>query len=268
MPHSTGVVVQPRLERVENNLKYPKRTPKQQGEIQRLYDQAKLQYNQSSWSSSIGILLSARVLPTVTKIVSLGLGSLYEKSKDQPRRLKQLAMLLGLAEYLRSASTAEINIYAQDPGFTKADEALLRRMGVRVLKTTSPSDLGEAGRVIDGETLVYSPFLTIEAYELLLGTCTMGLLVGDDFNALRSKWEKRTAEHRQVEHLVKSGVSQYQKRSINGDGFWSDNDRPFPMALYSRDHRVRRQAGAKDQGSRNEFSPDIQLRGDTPRARL
>ncbi|KAK8127730.1 hypothetical protein PG984_008838 [Apiospora sp. TS-2023a] len=268
MPHSTRVVVQSQLERAENNLKYPKRIPKQQGEIQRLYDQAKLQYNQSSWSSSIETLLGAKVLPTVTKIVSLGLGSLHEKSKDQPRRLKQLAMLLGVAEYLRSASTVEINLYAQDPGFTKADEALLRSMGVQVLKTASPSDLGEAGRVIDGETLVYSPFLTIEAYELLLATCAMGLLVGDDFNALRSKWEKRTAEHRQVEHLVKSGVSQYQKRSIKGDGFWSDNDRPFPMALYSRDHRVRRQVGAKDLGSRNQFLPDSQLRRETTRARL
>lgn len=213
-------------------------------------------------------LLSAKHLPTVTKIVSLGIGSLHEKSKDQPRRLKQLAMLLGVAECLRSASPAEINIYAQDPSFTRADEALLRTMGVQVLKTTSPSDLGEAGRVIDKETLVYSPFLTIEAYELLLGTCTMDLLVGDDFDTLCSKWKKRTAEHRQVEHLMKSGVSQYQRRNISGNGFWADDDTPFPMALYSRVDCIKGRKGTKKQGSRNQSSPDIGIRGETPRARL
>ncbi|KAK7927291.1 hypothetical protein PG985_004289 [Apiospora marii] len=268
MLQSPGFVYQPRLHKTENSVKYPKRTPKQQGEIQRLYDEAKLQYDQSSWSSSIEALLGAKSLPAITKIVSLGLGSLYEKSKDQPRRLKQLAMLLGVAEYLRSASCPEINIYAQDPSFTKADEALLRSMGVQVLKTTSPADLGEAGRVIDERTLVYSPFLTIEAYELLLGTCTVDLLVGDDFNALRSKWKKHTAEHRQVEHLMKSCVSQYQRRSISGNGFWRDDDRHFPMALYNRGHHIRRQTGAKDQSSRNQLLPDIQPRGETPRARL
>ncbi|KAK7956337.1 uncharacterized protein PG986_005559 [Apiospora aurea] len=123
-------------------------------------------------------------------MVSLGLGILYEKSRDQPRRLKQLAMLLGIADYLRSTSTPEIIVYAQDPNFTKADETRLRSLGVQVLKTSSPSDLGEAGRVIDERTLVYSPFLTVAAHELLLKTSAMDLLVGDDFNALRSKWEK------------------------------------------------------------------------------
>lgn len=268
MHYTTGFVNRPRIQGMGDSLKHPKRIPKQQGEIQRLYDEAKLQYDQSSWSSSIEALLNAKNLPTITNIVSLGLGSLYEKSRDQPRRLKQLAMLLGVAEFLRSARSPEINIYAQDPSFTKADEALLRGMGVQVLKTTSPSDLGEAGRFIDEKTLVYSPFLTIEAYELLLETCMVDLLVGDDFNALRSKWKKHTTGHRQVAHLMRSGVSQYHRRSIIGDGFWRDNDRHFPMALYSRGHRAKGQTGAKDQGSRIQFSPDLQPRGETPLARL
>ncbi|KAK8080404.1 hypothetical protein PG997_008222 [Apiospora hydei] len=269
MPHSTVSVDQPRSYRADNTAKYPKRAPKQHGEIRRLYDETKLRYDQSSWSSSIQTLLSGKNRPVVSNIVSLGLGSLYEKSRDQPRRLKQLAMLLGIADYLRSTGTPEIIVYAQDPNFTKADETLLRSLGVQVLKTSSPSDLGEAGRVIDERTLVYIPFLTVAAYELLLRTCAMDLLVGDDFNVLRSKWEKRTAEHKQVELLMKSGVSRYQRRSINGDGFWGEGDRHFPMALYYRPaHSVRGQAGTQKKASRSQFDQDTRLRDGTLHTRL
>ncbi|KAK8119427.1 uncharacterized protein PG998_004053 [Apiospora kogelbergensis] len=270
MPHYLVLVDQPQLKRSgTRTTNQPKRISKQQGEIQRLYDDAKLRYNQSSWSSLLETLLSAKNRPTVNKIVSLGLGSLYEKSRDQSRRLKQLAMLLGVADYLRLKGSPEIAIYAQDPSFTKADDAFLRSLGVQVLKTPSPSDLGEAGRIIDDKTLLYSPFLTMEAYELLLKNCAMELLLGDDFSVLRSKWEKHTAEHKQVELLMKSGVSKYQRRAIRGDGFWGEEDWHFPMALYWRpSQRINGQTGARNEKAMSQFDQVRRLREDAPRSRL
>ncbi|KAK6828167.1 hypothetical protein PG995_009916 [Apiospora arundinis] len=269
MSVSTIPGAHPGLQRPEKHTKHPKRISKQQGEIQRRYNEARLQYDQSSWSSSTEILLSARNRPTVTKIVSLGLGSLYEKSRDQPRRLKQLAMLLSVADYLRSTSTPEITVYAQDPSFTKADEAFLRSLDIQILKTPSPSDLGEAGHIIDDKTMLYSPFLTIAAYELLLKSRRMDLLLGDDLNALRSKWEKGTTEHKQVELLMKSGVSQYQRRNISGEGFWGEDDRYFPMALYWRQRqRVKGQVETQKEGTPGQNVQDPRPRDGIPRARL
>jgi hypothetical protein len=171
--------------------------------------------------------------PAVTKVVSLGLGSFSEKTKHQSRRLKQLALLVAIVENLNQTAGPDIEVYAQDPSFTKLDVAFLQGLGIRVLKTPSPSDLGEALRVIDEHALVYSPFLTIDAYELLMSrVADMGLLIGDDFNALRVKWEKGTPEHRQVEQLIRSRVSGFRRRALGGDDFWEEGDRAFPMAVY------------------------------------
>lgn len=172
--------------------------------------------------------------------MSLGLGSLGP-SKDQLRRIKQLVILIAIASHLTVYSV--VSLYAQDPSFTKMDEEFLANLGVQVLKTSSPSDLGEATRVIDGETMIYSPFLTIDAYRQLLSPITTGsergspvaapFLIGDDFNALKLKWEKHTTEHRDVDALMKAMKARnYQRRVLGGEGFWEEADSTFPMAIY------------------------------------
>ncbi|KAF4980222.1 hypothetical protein FZEAL_3733 [Fusarium zealandicum] len=190
--------------------------------------------------------MSARNRPRITKAVSLGLGSLLP-SKDQQRRIKQLVIFMAIASHLNLPLTDKrpLILYAQEPTFTSTDEAFLQSLGIHILKTPSTLELGEAGRVIDGETLVYSPFLTVNTYKLLLGPSSqvtipsldpwdhIPMLVGDDFNALRLKWEKRTAEHRDVEGLLKAiKFGNYRRRAVNSEGFWQDTDRTFPMALY------------------------------------
>jgi hypothetical protein len=146
---------------------------------------------------------------------------------------------VAIVEELEISFEMPIEIYAQDPTFTRIDEAFLASLGIQVLRTPSPSDLGEAAHYIDGSTLVYSPFLTIEAYRNVLESCNIGILVGDDFNALRSKWPKFTPEYDNVERLVKRDLIKYQRRLLSQHSkdenvFWEKEDKVFPMALYSR----------------------------------
>lgn len=108
----------------------------------------------------------------ITRIVSLGLGNLLV-TKGQSRRLKQLTILLAIQHQIQEGQRESIEVYAQDPTFTRLDEAFLVSFGIQILRTSSGSDLGEAASVISPTTLVYSPFLTLEAYEkLLLSTAT------------------------------------------------------------------------------------------------
>ncbi|KAH8660522.1 hypothetical protein BX600DRAFT_514121 [Xylariales sp. PMI_506] len=227
--------------------------PKQLRQIQDLYDETKALYDQSSLAKSVQSTLKGKLASRsrVTKVVSLGLGSFTEKSKDQGRRLKQLVLFIALAEQVKQAQQGQrqqqqqpVHVYAQDPGFTKTDAAFLQTLGVSVLKTPSTSDLGEASAIIDEDTLVYSPFLTIEAYRLLMDSCRVSLLVGDDFNALRAKWEKGTSEHQQVEYLIKSHVARLSRRAVSGAGFWDESDRAFPVALYWKQDAVAAEASA------------------------
>lgn len=232
---------------------------KQHREMQRLYEESKSLYDQSALAKSVDNMLRAKNRPHVTKAVSLGLGSLSEKSRDQPRRFKQLAIFLAMAAHLAATTTAAgpgLELYAQDPSFTRTDEAFLEGLGVRVLRTPSPADLGEARAVIDRSTLVYSPFLTIGAYGLLLAACPVDLLVGDDFNALLLKWDRHTAEHREVAHLARTRVALYQRRVVAGAGFWEEDDRAFPMALYWRrpDQRQKTPAAAAGDEEMHELS--------------
>jgi hypothetical protein len=95
--------------------------------------------------------------------------------------------------------------------------------------------------LVDANTLIYSPFLTLEAYEQLLlqSDRQVKYLVGDDFNALLAKWPKHSAERGQVERLIRTGISQFRRRAASGDGFWEQEDMAFPMAMYSFDGGVR-----------------------------
>jgi SRR1 len=205
-------------------------------QLQNLYDDSKALYYQSLLSKSIALMLRAKQGAPLTKAISLGLGSLT--SRDQSRRIKQLTIFLAITEQLESSMQNPIKLYAQDPTFTKTDEAFLQSLGITILRTPSPSALGEAEKFIDRNTLVYSPFLTIEAYQSILESCTIGMLVGDDFNALRLKWPKHTTEHDTVEKLVKRDLTRYERRSISRSSkdqndFWENEDKPFPMAVYS-----------------------------------
>ncbi|KAK7750748.1 hypothetical protein SLS62_007299 [Diatrype stigma] len=216
-------------------------------------------------------MLRARIQPHVTKVLSLGLGSLSEKSRDQSRRFKQLAIFLAIADHVRQSSSprgrmSKLELYAQDPTFTRADESFLQSLGVHVLRTPSPSELGEARHVIDENTLVYSPFLTINAYGLLLESCPVDLLIGDDFSSLLLKWEKHTAEHKEVAQLSKLHISRYQKRAVSGNGFWDEDDRAFPMALYRRKPDRRQKDVAVSAGDEDMVIHDVSFK--LTRARL
>ena len=192
-------------------------------------------YGQSQLSKSINRQLRtmSKSGQPITRIVSLGLGSLLV-TKGQSRRLKQLAILLSIRDDLQKARREPIEVYAQDPTFTRLDEALLASFGIQFLRTSSGSDLGEAASVIIPTTLVYSPFLTLEAYEqLFLRTAIpVQYLLGDDFNALLQKWPKRSAERTQVEELLKHGLASYWRRALTGEGFWTAEDETFPSAVY------------------------------------
>jgi hypothetical protein len=169
----------------------------------------------------------------ITRIVSLGLGSLLVM-KNQSRRLKQLAILLSLRDSLQRGQQEPIEVYAQDPTFTRQDKALLAALGIGILRTPSSSELGEAAAVISPFTLVYSPFLTLEAYEQLISGPVMPVryLIGDDFDALLKKWPNRSAERRQVEGVLRSGLLKYRRKALAGEGFWTERDETFPMAVY------------------------------------
>ncbi|KAF5569568.1 hypothetical protein FPHYL_1940 [Fusarium phyllophilum] len=228
---------------------------KQLQQLYRLYEDARDIYNQSALAKTIEDMLRTKNRPRITKIVSLGLGSLLD-AKDQQRRIKQLVVLMAIASHLTLSTSdkSKLRIYAQDPTFTTADETFLQSLDISVLKTPSIANLGEAGRMMDEETLVYSPFLTLETYKLLLsssqssdGTVRAPILVSDDFNALRLKWDKRTSERKDVEGLIQ-GAREYRRRAVSGEGFWTQADRPFPMALYWRnsEHQPRDVGAARN----------------------
>ena len=180
----------------------------------------------------------------ITRIVSLGLGSLLSM-KSQSRRLKQLAILFSIRDCVQRGRQEPIEVYAQDPSFTRQDKALLAALDINILQTPSSSELGEAASVMSPFTLVYSPFLTLEAYEQLISQPVMPMryLIGDDFNALLEKWPNWSAERRQVEGVLRSGLSKYRRKALAGEGFWTEEDETFPMAVYEMTGEVPVRAG-------------------------
>jgi hypothetical protein len=219
--------------------------PKSSRELQKLqalYEESRIRYNESPLSKTISSMLrSKQQRVQLTKAVSLGLGSLT--SANQSRRIKQLAVFMAITSQVSAMQKTPTILYAQDPTFTKVDEMFLESLGINILRTTSPSSLGEAQHYIDRETLLYTPFLTIEAYRSVLESRDIGLLVCDDFDALRLKWPKFTDEYETVAGLLRRDLRRYSRRGINlgsadkernGDSFWEDEDKVFPMALYWR----------------------------------
>jgi hypothetical protein len=227
MPHAIE------FERPARAKQYSKTKASSSRELRQLhieYNKIRNHYLESNTFLSITRLLESKNRPTVTKIISLGLGSLH--STDQSRRIKQLAIFLAIAEQLRQYNSS-IQIYAQDPSFSKTDEAFLQSLGVHILFTPSAMELGDAAQFIDNSTLVYSPFLTLEAYRLLFDTGNLNFFIGDDFDALRLKWPKHSAARNEAELLLRRFMQGFQKRTIGpDDGFWNVEDKPFPMAIY------------------------------------
>jgi hypothetical protein len=225
MPHA--------VEQSARRTRSPKAKASSSRELRQLhttYSTTRDRYLDSSLSLAVFRLFESKNRPPVTRIISLGLGSF--KSVEQPRRIKQLAIFLAIAEQLRQ-QTPDIEIYAQDPSFSKVDDAFLQSLGVHILSTPAATELGEAAQYIDKSTLVYSPFLTLEAYQLLFSTGALDLFVGDDFDALRAKWPKHSAGRNEAEALSRRFVQAYRKRAIaSGDAFWDAEDKPFPMAMY------------------------------------
>jgi hypothetical protein len=210
-------------------------TSREHRQLHTIYNETRTRYIESNLSLSISHLLESKNHPTVTRIVSLGLGSL--KSADQARRIKQLTVFLAIGEQLRQREP-KIMLYAQDPSFSKVDEAFLQSLGVNILSTPSATELGEAAQYINELTLVYCPFLTLEAYQLFFATGSLNYFIGDDFDALRIKWPKRSAGWNEAESLSRRFVQGLRKRMIGGgDGFWDAEDNPFPMAMYYSSQR-------------------------------
>jgi hypothetical protein len=232
MPHAVEEVEQAAQSKRNANTKASSSRELRQLHI--LYEKTRNHYLESNLSLSITRILESKNRPAFTKIVSLGLGSL--KSTDQTRRIKQLTIFLAIAEQLQlqQQNKTKIDIYAQDPSFSKIDEAFLQSLGVHILSTPSATEVGEAASYIDSSTLVYCPFLTLEAYQLFFSTSTVNFFIGDDFDALRIKWSKRSAGWKEAESLSRRFVQGLRKRVVGGgeDGFWEEQDRPFPMAAY------------------------------------
>jgi hypothetical protein len=153
--------------------------------------------------------------------------------------MKQLVILLALRDILHSIRGSPIEIYAQDPSFTRSDEAFLLSFGIQILHTSSADSLGEAASVLSSTTLVYSPFLTLEVYEELLNKSQtqVPLIFGDDFSALLKKWPRHSPEQKQVEALMNAGLVGYKRRVVAGQGFWDAEDGSFPMAVYEVQER-------------------------------
>ncbi|KIW06904.1 uncharacterized protein PV09_02574 [Verruconis gallopava] len=219
-------------------------------ELQQLltsFDEIRSKYETSEISRSIEKLLKnvSKTTGPPTRVLSLGLGS-FGPIKSRTRRLKQLAIFLGIATTLQWITNAPIALFAQDPTFSRFDEAFLATFGIAVVRTPSGSELGEAEHLVDESTLIYSPFLTLEAYQSLLlrSVRCVKYLVGDDFNSLLLKWPKHSAERDQVEKLIKMSISRSRRREIRGDGFWNEEDKTFPMAMYSFENRLQKIAKA------------------------
>ena len=230
MPHAVE------LEQPTRTTRAPKSkgtsSPRELRQLHTLYSELRSQYLESDLSHTISRLLETKNRPAVTKLVSLGLGSF--KSVDQTRRIKQLVIFLALADQLQQHQRG-LQIYAQDPSFSKTDEAFLQSLGVHILCTHSATAAGEAAQHIDESTLVYCPFLTLEAYQLFFAAGALNYFIGDDFDALRVKWPKHSAGSNDAELVFRQHVQALRKRAISaGDGFWDAEDKPFPMAVYSR----------------------------------
>lgn len=235
-------------------VQHPRRKPKagvaknrEQQLFSALLDTYQSLYASSRFGQNLSRALTSAIKNApvlITKILSLGLGSLSDMKKGQTRRLKQLAILLAIRSELQRSSNSEIEIYAQDPVFTRQDEILLSSLNIQILRTSSGSSLGEARSMLGLSTLIYSPFLTLEAYEALFSvepTMQLQMFVSDDFNALKEKWPKYSNERAQVERLLKGSIGRYRRRAVGEAGFWEVEDGNFPMAVYAVE-RVRERA--------------------------
>lgn len=223
-----------------------KSSSREQQHLERLLEEARSIYAVSQLAQNIDKSLAStlKIAKTpITRIISLGLGSLFI-ARGQARRLKQLTILLAIRDSLQRILNRSIELFAQDPAFTRADEAYLATHGIRILRTPSGANLGEAAPLIDGASLIYLPFLTLEAYEQLLlhSASPAQYLIGDDFNALLNKWPKHSAERSQVDRVMKSALSRYRRKAISGEGFWMESDQSFPMALYAVQNRMQERA--------------------------
>jgi hypothetical protein len=238
MPHATADVLDGYQHRKVHRNVTAKSSSREMHQLTSSIDYLQALYDQSQLSQTISRHLQASLKSSktpITKILSLGLGSLLV-SKGQSRRLKQLTILLAIQADLKRSSGRTIEIYAQDPTFTRTDELFLTSLGVCILHTTSGSSLGEAASIISPSTMIYSPFLTLEVYEALLvrSQLPIPVIFGDDFNALLGKWPKYSEERKQVEDVMKMGLAKYRRRAVGGEGFWEVEDGTFPMAVYEK----------------------------------
>ncbi|KAH7009524.1 hypothetical protein EDB80DRAFT_775952 [Ilyonectria destructans] len=199
-----------------------------------LYEKAKHLFHQSAFSESFEAMLRAKNRPRVNKAVSSGLGSLTP-SRFQSRQIKQLVILIAIASYLglTSDDSTARSLYTPDPTFTKTDKEFLASFGIQVLKTPSIYDLGEASPIltIAACTRLFTP-LSEQSVETS-GLDALPLLIGNNFDALRMKCEKRTTEYKIVEEVMKTVKARaFQRRAVGGEGFWGEADSIFPMAVY------------------------------------
>lgn len=240
MPHATiSYTVLPKDKQARHVLKSKSRSPSRELQhLQTRFEEVQAHYRTSHLSTSMERLVqqaSKSSGPSINRMLSLGLGSLTP-IKTQSRRLKQLAIFLAIADTLEDTLQKPVALLAQDPTFTKTDEAFLNTFGIGVIRTPSGAELGEARQVLDERTLVYSPFLTLEAYEQLMLHAGQHVkhIVGDDFNALLEKWPKHSPEEAQVKRVMKGGILRFRRQAVIGDGFWEEEiDGAFPMAMYS-----------------------------------
>ena len=215
MPHATTEVTDLPQSKPRQQARNGKASSREHSRLSRVLEDLQDLYIASELCQTVArqlrVISQSRTAP-ITSIVSLGLGSL-SVNKCKGRRMKQLVILLALRDILHSICGSPIEIYAQDPSFTRSDEAFLLSLSIRILHTSSVDSLGEAASILSSNTLVYPPFLTLEVYEQLFNKpqARAPLIFCDDFTGLLKKWPRHSPERKQVEALMKAGLIGYKR---------------------------------------------------------
>ncbi|SMR49098.1 unnamed protein product [Zymoseptoria tritici ST99CH_1E4] len=122
------------------------------------------------------------------KALCLGVGSLSRENLECRRRsMWQLVVFYDLVEQLRGEGLV-LEVFAQEPGFTELDGEFLNILGVKVLETRlgdGTAGLGPAKEQLGGETLVFEPFIDMNAVMLEeLVSAGVGLYVGSSIGGI------------------------------------------------------------------------------------
>ncbi|SMQ49270.1 unnamed protein product [Zymoseptoria tritici ST99CH_3D7] len=122
------------------------------------------------------------------KALCLGIGSLSRENLEcRKRSMWQFVVFCDLVEQMRGEGV-ELEVLAQEPGFTELDVEFLDVLGVKVLETRlgdGTMGLGPAKEQLGEGTLVYEPFIDMNAVMLEeMVSAGVGLYVGSSIGGI------------------------------------------------------------------------------------